>query len=181
MNLLVDGHNLIGQTPGLSLADPDDEAKLVMLLRRIATSKRGNAIVIVFDHGVYGHPQQLNGYGITCHFARSPQDADTQLIRRIKALRQPRNWSLVTSDRRVADVAVEHGMRVIDSRVFAARLNPTPNDDIPLADKIDRKLSPTEISEWFKIFGMEPDSEEELGQHNFLPPERKSKRHHRKK
>lgn len=36
MNYLIDGHNLIARTPGLSLADPDDEAKLVQLLRRWA-------------------------------------------------------------------------------------------------------------------------------------------------
>src|SRR5262245_8805655 len=36
MHLLVDGHNLIGQMPGLSLADPDDEAQLVLLLRGYA-------------------------------------------------------------------------------------------------------------------------------------------------
>ena len=33
MPLLIDGHNLIGQIPELSLADEDDEGKLVMLLR----------------------------------------------------------------------------------------------------------------------------------------------------
>ena len=34
MNYLIDGHNLIARTPGLSLADPDDEAKLVRLSAR---------------------------------------------------------------------------------------------------------------------------------------------------
>ena len=79
MPLLIDGHNLIGQIPGLSLTDEHDEADLVMLLRRYTTAKRGRQVVVVFDRGVYGHPQRLDGYGITCAFARSPQDADAQL------------------------------------------------------------------------------------------------------
>ena len=41
MPLLIDGHNLIGQIAGMSLADPDDEGDLVMLLRRYATARRG--------------------------------------------------------------------------------------------------------------------------------------------
>ena len=52
MPLLVDGHNLIGQVPGLSLADADDEAQLVQLLRRYSTAKRGRQVVVVFDRGV---------------------------------------------------------------------------------------------------------------------------------
>src|SRR6185295_1203841 len=102
MHLLVDGHNLIPRIPGLNLSDPDDEAQLVMLLRRYATRKRGRQVVVVFDHGVYGHPDRLDGYGVTCYFARSPQDADAQLIRRLGALARPRDWALVTSDRQVA-------------------------------------------------------------------------------
>ena len=107
MPLLVDGHNLIGQIPGLKLSDQDDEGELVMLLRRYSTAKRSRQVVVVFDRGVYGHPQKLDGYGITCHFARSPQDADAQLIKRLHALKRPREWTLVTSDRQVARVAEE--------------------------------------------------------------------------
>jgi uncharacterized protein len=58
MPLLIDGHNLISQIPGLSLSDPDDEGDLVMLLRRYTTARRGRKVVVVFDHGVYGHPSR---------------------------------------------------------------------------------------------------------------------------
>ncbi len=32
MPILIDGHNLIGRMPALSLADPDDERQLLALL-----------------------------------------------------------------------------------------------------------------------------------------------------
>jgi predicted RNA-binding protein with PIN domain len=157
MPLLVDGHNLIGQIPGMRLSDPDDEGELVQLLRRYSTAKRGRQVVVVFDHGVYGHPQKLDGYGITCHFARSPQDADAQLIKRLRALKRPRDWTLVTSDRQVARVAEEQGVRVISSQEFARQLlGPTDRPARAPDEKPDVRLSEAEIEEWLELFRNRP-------------------------
>src|SRR5262249_5287013 len=154
MPVLIDGHNLIGQIPGMSLADPDDEGDLVMLLRRYTTARRGRKVIVVFDHGVYGHPQRLDGYGVTCYFARSPQDADVQLIKRIRALKHPRDWTLITSDRQVARAAEERGVRVISSHEFARQL--TISAGRPAAsqeERRDARLSEAEIEEWLRLFG----------------------------
>jgi len=160
MHLLIDGHNLIGQIPSISLADAEDEAQLVMLLRRYAMSKRGRQVVVVFDRGVYGHPQRLDGYGVTCHFAMSPHDADTQLIRRIGALRRPGDWTLVSSDRQVTRVAKERGMRVIGAREFAARLlAPTAPPAEAREEKRDVRLSEAEVAEWLQLFGEPSDQD----------------------
>ena len=78
---------------------------VVLQYLRVATAKKGRQVLVVFDRGVYGHPQSLNGYGVTCHFALSPEDADTQIIRLIKGLSKPKEWSLVSADRRIIDVA----------------------------------------------------------------------------
>ena len=40
MLYLIDGHNLIGQMPGLSLDDPHDEAKLVERLKQLHGPQR---------------------------------------------------------------------------------------------------------------------------------------------
>lgn len=159
MHLLIDGHNLIGQIPSISLADPDDEAKLVLLLRGYAARKRGRKVIVVFDHGVYGHPQRLDGYGVTCHFARSPQDADTQLLKRIAALQRPRDWAIVTSDRALARAAADHNVRVIDARTFATTLAASPSSKraAPLSEKRDTPLTPAEIDEWLRLFGETPE------------------------
>ena len=158
MAYLIDGHNLIAHIAGFSLADPDDEARLVMLLRGYITARRGRRAVVVFDRGVYGHPEKLDGYGISCVFARSPQDADEQLIRRMRSLKRPRDWMLVTSDRRVARAAEERGMKVMDSREFAGRLL-TPKGVKPAehGEKADVRLSEAEIEEWLRVFEERPD------------------------
>ena len=158
MPLLIDGHNLIGQIPSMSLADPDDEGDLVMLLRRYATARRGRKVVVVFDHGIYGHPQRLDGYGVTCHFARSPQDADAQLIKRIRELKHPRDWTLVTSDRQVARVAEDRGVRVTNSHDFARQLTAPPKVTAATQDERgDTRLSEAEIAEWLRLFGESPE------------------------
>ena len=169
MNLLVDGHNLIGQLPDISLADPDDEARLVLLLRGYAARKR-RQVVVVFDHGVYGHPQSLDGYSVTCYFAKSPQDADTHLIRRIKSLSRPRDWALVSSDRQVTRVAEECGVRVFDAREFAGQLRAPAAPGRPPPDKPERQLSAAEVDEWLILFGEDPQAADSAPEPPAAPP-----------
>jgi uncharacterized protein len=166
MPILIDGHNLIGQLPDISLADPDDAALLVMLLRRYAARKRGRKIVVIFDGGVYGHPEQLSGYGVEARFARSPSDADSELIRRIRAIKRRDEWLIVSSDRAVAGAAQAHGVPVLSSQAFARRLaqldQPRASSQ---AKRNDRPLSPAEVEEWLRVFGLEDEAEdEEFGQ-----------------
>jgi predicted RNA-binding protein with PIN domain len=158
MPLLIDGHNLIAQMPGMRLSDADDEAQLVLLLRRYVALRRGRTIVVVFDRGVYGHPQRLDGYGVTCCFARSPQDADAHLIRRIRAISRPREWTVVTADRQIAQVATAHGIRVVDSRTFAQALlrgASLPRRQQRADAEKPEQAERSEIDEWLRLFGGE--------------------------
>ena len=54
MHYLIDGHNLIARVPGLSLADPDDEVKLLQLLKRclLYTSDAADEEVTVAFPGI---------------------------------------------------------------------------------------------------------------------------------
>lgn len=165
MPLLVDGHNLIAHIPGLSLADSDDEAQLVLLLRRYALVRRGRRVVVVFDRGVYGHPQTLNGYGVECHFAHSPDDADKELVRRIRKIRRTSEWQLVTSDRAVAGAARSRQIVVISAPDFALRLQklvqPTVQPDRKYSD---RPPSKQEVEDWLRFFGVDEEAEEDAEQ-----------------
>ncbi|HMQ33692.1 MAG TPA: NYN domain-containing protein [Chloroflexaceae bacterium] len=162
MPVLVDGHNLIGQLPGISLDEPDDEARLVMLLRRYAARRRGRRVVVIFDGGVYGHPGNLNGYGVEARFARAPGDADGELIRQIRGVKRRDEWLVVSSDRAVAGEARARGIPVVSSQEFARRLAAL---DMPRASlnakRNDRPLSKAEIEEWMRVFGLEEGDDEE--------------------
>jgi hypothetical protein len=162
MPILVDGHNLIGQMPNISLSDPDDEAQLVMLLRRYAVRRRGRKVVVIFDGGVYGHPDNLSGYGVEAKFAKAPGDADGELIKRIRAVKRRDEWVVVSSDRAVAGEAQACGIPVVSSQEFARRL---AGIDLPRASlnakRNDRPLTRAEIEEWMRVFGVEEGEDEE--------------------
>jgi uncharacterized protein len=94
---------------------------------------------------------------VNCYFARSPQDADAQLIKRIRALKHPREWTLVTSDRQVARVGQDCGVRVVSSHEFARRLTaPAPPTLASQDERRDVRLSEAEIEEWLRLFGEPP-------------------------
>ncbi len=158
MPTLIDGHNLIPHIPGINLADADDEFQLVLVLRRYATRHRNRRVVVVFDGGVYGHPDNLNGYNVTCYFAKSPRDGDRELMQRIRQIKRTDEWEVVTSDRAVAGVARAHGVQVVASDVFARRLD-RDKEELPpvqLEEKFqDRPLSKREVEEWLELFGGE--------------------------
>ncbi len=163
MSILIDGHNLIGQLPGISLADPDDEAQLVLLLRRYAARRKGRKLVVIFDNGVYGHPDNLSGYGVEVRFARSPADADSELIKKIRSIRRRDEWLVVSSDHAVVGEARAHHIPVVTSQEFARRLQALEQaHTLPgPADSTERPLSRAELQDWLRLFGVEPGTEED--------------------
>jgi predicted RNA-binding protein with PIN domain len=162
MPILIDGHNLIGQMPNISLDEPDDEARLVLLLRRYAARRRGRRVVVVFDRGVYGHPGNLNGYGVEVRFVKPPADADSELIRQIRAIKRRDEWLVVSSDRAVVGEAQVRGIPVVSAQEFARRLTALGQPRASLNAKgSDRPLSRAEVKEWMRIFGVEEGEDDD--------------------
>lgn len=147
MPYLIDGHNLIGQAPGLSLEDPDDEAKLVQLLKRYC-SRRKKKVTVVFDRGLPGGSSPLSGGGVEVRFAPLSSTADALIRRRLRDLRDAKNWTVVTSDVEVARTARARGARVMASAEFAAELI-APDARV---EKGEAGLSQDEVAQWEEIF-----------------------------
>src|SRR4051794_36337286 len=100
MPYLIDGHNLIGQMPGLSLADPDDEQKLVGLLRTflMRTRKKGT---VIFDNGQPGGASHWSNSVLTVVFSRPSGSADDLIRRRLSSAKNPSELIVVSSDQAV--------------------------------------------------------------------------------
>jgi uncharacterized protein len=153
MPYLIDGHNLIGQLPDISLDDPNDEALLVQKLSGFA-ARTGKRCVVVFDTGLPGGKSRMSTRSVEVVFASTPANADKFIMDRIRKTRDPANWILVSSDNMVLEAAQRKGMKTLRSTEFAAQMRPQPK---PKKDgekpAMDVYVSPAEVEEWLKLFG----------------------------
>ncbi len=178
MAYLIDGHNLIGQLADISLADPNDEAKLVLKLRGFAARKRKKCIVI-FDKGIPAGSSGLSNTTVEVVFASPGSTADRIMIERIRHAKDPQQWIVVSGDSDVLTAAQMRGMRSMRSHEFVPMLNaPQPANKDMLIDKdgetpraphlkhkqrvkMDVHVPPSEVEKWLKIFGegVPPDAQ----------------------
>lgn len=159
--LLIDGHNLIGQMPDLSLADPNDEQQLVARLRKYA-ARRSARVIVVFDSGLPGgRSNELSGGGVTAVFAGSHTNADRVLMERIRELKKPGEWIVVSSDREVQLAAARRHLIVWSAQDFLKRLTPPQSKD--KTSPVEPPVSQKDVDEWLRIFGDVPHDEAPTG------------------
>jgi uncharacterized protein len=154
MQWLIDGHNLIGHMPTLQLDDPDDEAKLVQYLQSYQ-SRTGQRITVIFDAGSsYRLAATKKAGGVTVQFAPSGQTADQIISQRVRRIKNPQEFIVVSSDRAVQQAAQQARVRVVTAQEFAGQLlrgSPAVADD-DQGSQTEVKLSADEIDEWLKVF-----------------------------
>ncbi len=150
MPVLVDGHNLIGRLPDVSLEDPDDEARLVARLQAYA-GRTGKRITVVFDRGMPGGPSRNLSRGrVEVIFAPTGRNADRVLRERIRNSRDPQGLTVVSSDREVMTAAERRGARVMPAGAFAGQLEPRGVSPRGVKEKAD--LSPDQVERWLDLF-----------------------------
>ncbi len=152
MPYLIDGHNLIGKLPDLSLRDIDDEIQLITLLQDFC-HRQQKSVEVYFDNAPPGS-SRVNHYGaVKAVFVRSGKTADQAIVQRLKALRQAaRNWTVVSSDHQVQKAAHASQAKVLSAEEFAQTLFASPHPANPTEEKPDRLLQESEIEDWLKLF-----------------------------
>ena len=149
MSILIDGHNMIGSLPTISLQDPDDEEKLVLLLTSYR-ARTGRSVAVVFDPGQSSAlSQRRRQGGIEIVFAPQGSSADAVIARRVRRSRELQGLRVVTSDHQLASLAAQHGARVQSAEAFAAELS--AQQDAPPEWK-DVPPSPDEVEAWLSVF-----------------------------
>lgn len=160
MPLLIDGHNLIGSGvfADISLADEDDEAKLVARLK-VWRSQVKDRMTVIFDHGITGGRSiGLSGAGVNVIFARNPQDADELIRRRLR--KADSGLILVSNDAELRREAESARVEVWRSDDFVERmLSPARRRSAKSAPpaqeagaESDVHLSENEVDEWMRLF-----------------------------
>ena len=150
MPYLIDGHNLIPKL-GLTLASPDDELDLIARLLDFCRLRRVQ-VEVYFDGAPLGLPATRKSGAVTAHFVRLGSSADAAVEDRLARLGgSARNWTVVSSDRRLQIAAQAVHAQAMPSEAFAREMT-TALREQPAASPDEAGLSPEQVEEWLRIF-----------------------------
>lgn len=149
MRYLVDGHNLIPKL-GLRLDALDDEETLLTRLQQFCRQRRAQ-IEVYFDGAPPGFPPTRKWGAVTAHFVRQGASADAAIEVRLDRLgKQARNWTVVSSDRRVQNAARAVHAGVLTSEEFARQISLAAQQAAVF--QREARLGPEDVEEWLKEF-----------------------------
>ena len=133
----------------------------------VAESKK-RQITLFFDGGTLGsHLNRLSSRSLKVIFAPSGKTADSLIISHMRQLKNPREYTLITSDREIIGAAKSLRIRSLLSEEFIERMGfvfkeksekkPKAKKEVP-PDKPDNpKLSEADMQEWLDLFGPVPE------------------------
>lgn len=155
MNLIIDGHNLVPFLPGLSLADADDELKLIKLLAEYARTQRAK-IDVFFDQAAQGYSGSRSFGGVKAHFVRRGRTADEAIMALLNRLgRQVINYQVVTNDRMVIAAVKSAHAGHISSAGFANQILRAQAAE-GQSEETEVEMSADEVAEWETLFKQKP-------------------------
>ena len=156
MNLLIDGHNLIGRGlfHDIRLSDEDDEAKLVMRLKvwqsRVHQVSKGS-MTVVFDRGIPGGKNvRMGGGGVHVIFAADPMEADDLIRRRLR--KAVPGLILVTNDEALLQEAMIYDVKSWRGEEFVERMTLKGPIAPEAGTEEDVRVSKAEVEEWLALF-----------------------------
>ncbi len=165
MHYFIDGHNLIAKMTDISLDDPNDEMKLVLRLKSWAAGSQKRRITVVFDGGLPGGKAvRYSNRSVKVIFASQATTADALIINRIRNLKNPPEFTLISSDQQIIEVAKERRMPHRRSEDFALELAEAEQAQrglpaSPAMPELNEKpqINEQEIAEWLELFGPVPE------------------------
>ena len=152
---IVDGNNVMGQTPGWHRDKSAARRNLVHQLADFARIKK-TRVTVVFD----GEPDQMMPEasafrGVKILYAARGSDADTRIERMVEASSDPRGLTVVTSDRHLAFLVRSRGASVIRSGQFRQQM-----EEAALrapVERDDEEFEIDDLDEWLRYFGADSE------------------------
>lgn len=142
LHIVIDGYNLIRQSPTLSIIEQQSlqDGRDALVERLVSYKKlKHHPITVVFD-GAEAHnlmEKRNRRKGIDIIFSRADELADSVIKRLV--IREGERAVVVTSDKEVADFAAEHWAATIGSIDFESRLEMATRLDPASADFTEEK------------------------------------------
>jgi len=157
MPYIVDGNNVMGQTPGWHRDKASARRRLVEQLAEYVRLKKAR-LTVVFD----GAPDPLlpdssAHRGVKVLYAERGSNADARIIRLVESSPDARGITVVTSDNALAFTVRARGARVLRSGEFRKQMSETFAALPPVAD--DKQVEAGNVNEWLRYFGALPEDE----------------------
>ena len=157
MAYVVDGNNVMGQTPGWHRNKAKARRDLVERLAEFSRLKQAR-ITVVFDGAPDSTFPEASAFrGVKILYAKKGSDADTRICKLIESSPNPGGLTVVTSDRHLAFLVRSGGARVLRSGEFRRNMEQAFTAR-PQAE--DGEIAETgNLDAWFRYFGTTPEDE----------------------
>ena len=157
MAYLIDGNNVMAQTPGWHRDKSKARRGLLERLAAFARIKK-TRITVVFDGAPDRELPEASAFrGVKILFAELGSDADTRIIKCVEAARDRRGITVVTSDRNLQFRVRACGASVIRSGEFRKQLEAVIANAPRLEDGEHFEID--DVNQWLRYFGATPDDE----------------------
>ena len=158
MAYIVDGNNVMGQTPGWHRDKPGARRRLIEQLAEFARVKKAR-ITVVFD----GEPDrdQPDGSafrGVKVLYAEKGSNADARIERLVEASKDVHGLTVVTSDRALAFIIRARGANVIRSGAFRHRIERVMAAAPSVED--GEQVEVNDVNDWMRYFGALPEDDD---------------------
>jgi predicted RNA-binding protein with PIN domain len=157
--IIIDGYNMILRTQNKPFGDENDiwQARQNLIDRLAAYKSQKNVnITIVFDGSqdfTENHAHRRSGINI-----RFDKIADSLIKEIVDRAVQPRNVTVVTSDRDLAFAVRSQGAQTLAVEAFERKLKNRTNPSREYDAKYNARLSPKEVNDWLKLFKGDSDT-----------------------
>jgi predicted RNA-binding protein with PIN domain len=159
MAYLVDGNNVIGQTPGWHRDKPGSRRRLLDELAAFAAATKSR-VAVVFDGAPSdGFPDGSSYRNVKIHHPARGSDADSVIERLVVASSDRRGLTVVTSDRQLAAEVRGRGARVMRSGEFRALMAESAARAADAGDPGEAAAPAAgSVDEWLRYFGVADDT-----------------------
>ncbi len=155
MPCIIDGNNLIGSSPDLSIEDPDVRLQLLQAVIKYQKVKKNN-IVLVFD----GEPEDkilkhADARKISVIFSGKNIKASDKIRELVDGYSSCKDTVVITSDRELKTHSRKKGAKSINSIEFYYKLKRFSRNSEKFEEKqkrIEVEVSDNEVDDWMKIF-----------------------------
>ena len=157
MAFIIDGNNVMGQTPGWHRDKPDARRRLLEQVAAFNRVKK-TRITVVFDGAPdRAFPEGSAFLGVKVVYAERGSDADSRICRLVEDSKDRRGLTVVTSDRHLAFLVRSNGAAVLRSGEFRKLMSELESRASSVGD--GEAIESEDLNAWLRYFGALPEDD----------------------